>query len=137
MLTETVNPEFVSHIADTLSYQHQEKLCGARFVNMLRIMCSLDGSSIVYNQSVVMTSAIVQMMESEENPLPQVKISTDGDVQIACPKQRIDGVYSSAETDWVYMSDFKARGTIHDGVFEKYLMEKRLKDCTDHEKILR
>jgi hypothetical protein len=136
MLRETVNPEFVSHIAETLTIQHQEKLCGARFVNMLRIMCSLDGESLVYNQCVVMSHAIIQMMESAENPFSQVKISKDGDVQIACPA-RSKKSYTSAKVEWVHMSAFKARGTKHEGVFEKFLMAKPLRECNDHEKALR
>ena len=137
MLSETVTPEFTSHIADTLCTQHEERLCGARFVNMLRIMCSLDGQPMVYNQSVVLTHAALQMMESDENPFPQVKISKSGDVQISCNKKKKSGKYSAKSVDWVAVSSFHAAGTEHEGVFEKRLMAKPLRICTDHEKTLR
>ena len=44
LLQERCTPEFVSTITECMIRQHEEKLCGARFVNMLRIMCSRDGA---------------------------------------------------------------------------------------------
>ena len=137
MLMETVTPEFTSHIADTLCLQHQQQLCGARFVNMFRTMCSLDGEPLIYNQSTVLIHGVAKMMESDENPFPQVKISNDGDVQVACPTRTQSGNYSTAQVDWLHISDFLPFEEKHNGAFEKYLMEKPLRACTDHEKTLR
>ena len=137
LLDNQVTPEFVSHIADCLHAQHKEKLCGARFVNMLRSMCSLDGNPLVYNQSIVLANSLAHLMELEDCPLSRVKIGKDGMVQITGPTKSATGQYTWTKPKWIKLSQFQARGTKHDGVFEKYLFNKPLRNCTDDEKTLR
>ena len=138
MLWLQVNERLVEHVTDCVMAQHNSGLCGARFLCLLRACCSLDGEPVVYNQTQVLSHSLKKMMNSNQNVLSSLRISSSGDVEISAPQwSATEQSYTNYQSSWINMTSFQARGTKHDGMFEKYLFDKPLRACSDNEKTLR